>query len=366
MATATLFGLLLIQGPGVQMGAQDQRNPPFGYGAFADDFAISADEKCITTCGMDGLLKGGWTSWDIPGRKRLVTAKMKLGSAHKVAISPRGDLIAIGGDNAELKLFDPHSGEVIANLPGHRACFGIGRVAFTPNGKYLVSLAHDNIMHVWAVASKSVFATYCFLSRTEEFNRWQHIGGNADKKGNGIVVNTAPINEAYDFAIAPDGESIAVATGTNEVLFLQTLTGKVIEKIACRHIKESISVTFSPDGSLIAVGGATDNGFVEVWSIPKREMVCAPGKHSDSVLCIAISPKNKLIASGGLVDGVRVWDLDKGKLLYRVQMDAGEDEWATINAVAFLRQRSTLCTLRCGEPVRFWESASGKPVAIEK
>src|ERR671933_29694 len=58
-------------------------------------------------------------------------------SVHSVAFSPDGKLLASGGSDGTVKLWDPQSGEELRTLSGHPNI--ANSVAFSPDGKLLAS-----------------------------------------------------------------------------------------------------------------------------------------------------------------------------------------------------------------------------------
>ncbi len=62
--------------------------------------------------------------------------------------------------------------------------------------------------------------------------------------------------------------------------------------------------------------GSTDPNFsndcsVRVWNLKTYKPVILEG-HTNTVLCVCISPDNTIVASGGHDRTIRVWDILKG------------------------------------------------------
>ena len=76
------------------------------------------------------------------------------------------------------------------------------------------------------------------------------------------------------------------------------------------HSTETWSVSFSPDGKLLATG--SDDNLIRVWDVAtgvmKRELM----GHTATVATVAFSPDGKLLASGSLDGTARIWDVALG------------------------------------------------------
>jgi WD40 repeat protein len=85
------------------------------------------------------------------------------------------------------------------------------------------------------------------------------------------------------------------------------------------------SVAFSPDGSLLATGGAV--GEVLLWDVSGGQSRTNLLGHSQPVDCVAVSPDGKTIASGSPDKTVRLWDLARGTEQGRME---GQDGWTAL------------------------------------
>jgi hypothetical protein len=95
------------------------------------------------------------------------------------------------------------------------------------------------------------------------------------------------------------------------VYLWETATGRLLRKLGDGR-EGTRSVAFSPDGRRVIV--ATKKS-VDVWDVYTGEEVSAPdghpllaGGHKDDILCVAISPDGKTIASGSADTTILLWN----------------------------------------------------------
>lgn len=84
-------------------------------------------------------------------------------------------------------------------------------------------------------------------------------------------------------------------------------TTKVIES-------PHVSVSFSPDGRLLASGGTDDNK-VKVWELMSGRLLHTITGHDKQVNSVAFSPDSRLLASAGS-DAIKVWDVVNGQMFH--------------------------------------------------
>jgi WD40 repeat protein len=349
-------------------GAEEKPVKPFfddTEGAWNESLSVSRDGK--------RLLLNTWTIWDLPTGKKLLSGTSA--ASHASAFSPDGKLFAIAGNYSALTVHDAQTGKVVwdLNLIGHGDTV-LNHVEFTPDGQFLLSSSDNGILGVWDLRRKKAQAVFCFKSKYDYYanglentlRAWRAVTGNKPPNGaKTFVVFDKPVGMLYQFAISPDSKSAALALGTSELRVLELASGKVLKTFHTDQIG-NLSVVFSGDGKLLVVGGAdeepdTKKCTIEVWDMAEGKRVCTFPGHRQSVLHLAISPDNRTIVSGGMLDGVRVWDLATGKQKYALHQE-GETR---IAGVAILPDGKTLLTAPhlLEQPVCFWDLATGKPVS---
>ena len=94
------------------------------------------------------------------------------------------------------------------------------------------------------------------------------------------------------------------------------------------HAGTVTSVAFSPDGTLLASGGA-DNS-VKLWIAASGRELRTMSEHTGIVSSVAFSPDGKMLASGSQDKTVRLWDVATGRRLHTLSGHAD-----AVNAVAF-------------------------------
>jgi WD40 repeat protein len=123
----------------------------------AAGFALSADHRTLATSHHDGTI----VLWEVASGKRRGPATKhsskyvqfaRTAPTAPLSLSPDGTLLASGGiyNDGDVRIWDVATGKELCRFTGHtRGLYGL---AFSPDGKLLVSASADHTALVWDVA----------------------------------------------------------------------------------------------------------------------------------------------------------------------------------------------------------------------
>jgi WD40 repeat protein len=302
-----------------------------------------------------------------------------------LAFSDDGNNLYSWACGDRLRIWDPKTGRQKRKSEGHEST--VVSVAFSADGKRVISKAEDDEVRVWEAATgkgiplgkddrqgKILASNGRLLVVEGELNKpcslvematgkerrkvgpfprhWlfspdgRFLVGPIDGlvSGDRLEVVETETNKARtflpngraalfsfrpaSFAVARPWLVVVAASGKVQVWDLTAPVGRVQtieadkEKV-CRH------AVLSPDGTLVA--GIVDSDTIRIWQTSTgKEIHTFKTGLSGDLLCLAFSPDNRTLVSGGEHNGVRLWEVVSGQL--RCQWK-GHQSWVT--AVAF-------------------------------
>lgn len=155
------------------------------------------------------------------------------------------------------------------------------------------------------------------------------------------------------FAYSPDGESLAIASGTpGRVGQVHLLEGDNLRALNT-SADLVLAVAFSPDGALLAAGGA-DNA-IRVFEMPAGKLKFKTEQHADWVLGLAFHPETNLIVSASRDKTARIINTLTGELEATYQ---GHSEG--VFAAVFSDDGRRAYSAGRDKKIHAWETKEGK------
>jgi WD40 repeat protein len=237
----------------------------------AERFAFTPDGKTLLAVYTDTVVH-----WDAQTGQSLREWRHDKDDPHffyRCAFSPDGRTLAIGDFNAQeplIHVWDVAAGKKFRVWKAHQNY--VRDLAFTPDGKALVSLSDDESVRLWDVATG------------KELRAWEKQ------------------SSLFHLAVSPDGKTLALSGVHRPLLLVDWTTGKEL-----RSLEGGFGpVAFSPDGKVMAVSEA--NNSIRLWDLPAGK----PMHPADEVYDAFFTPDGKALVARGK-SGVQFWDTASGK-----------------------------------------------------
>lgn len=296
--------------------------------------AISADGSKILTGSGDKTAK----LWDAQTGTELRTISGHAYPVYGVAFSPDGGKVLTGsyyqptiyddpllGDSTA-RLWNAATGEVIRSFNGHD--LDISTVAFSPDGRKILTGSSDQTAKLWDVATGAETQTL------------------------------APFNRIYErfhaAAFSPDGSQVLLNADCLSLNLWNVVTGALTRAYpeTMDHSLDDIhSVAFSPDGSLILAGLYSKAKLLDTAT---GNLVRTFSPSGSRVWAVAFSPDGRqALTSVGATDQAKLWDVATGQLL---RTFSGHPSY--VWSVAFSPDGSKILTA-CAYQVNLWDAATG-------
>ena len=241
------------------------------------------------------------------------------GALSGLAYSPTGEMLATGGGRLALWNTGDYSQE--STMGGFDQ---VDYVAFSPDGRLMILAGTifgptdtRTVVRIWDIEADApalqdfrAHSTTLYALTVSPDGRYVATSGHDNwvrvwntRTGTQVAELTGP---APGIAFTPDGAQLATINGA-AILLWDVATGDMIQEITSDEAEILLSIAFSPDGSLMAVGGLFEAGKVGLWDVAAGEWRAFLEADIGTAQILAFSPDGLWLAAGGSDAIVAVW-----------------------------------------------------------
>ncbi len=306
----------------------DQMTIPTGD--YLRNVATSPDGRLIASAGRRLQL------WDAATGAQ-VFSRDPPGQTHALAFSPDGTLLATGGTDRIVRLWDVATGQIVHEFEGHK--LPIRDLAFHPSGDRLASAAGN--------ATDDIPET-----GNGEIAIWDLRSGK--------LIRSLPKQDYVVFAVKYNLDGTLLASGDRDgwIRLWNPATGKQAKSWRGGSTA-IIDVDISPDGQSLACGGWGGSP-LRIYSFPEGDLQFELEGHAGLITSVAFHPDGIHLVSGSTDQTLILWDVRTGKPLHQFR---GHTQ--TVSGVAWKPGEATIVSAANDGNVKVWNKTSSSEEARE-
>ncbi len=267
-----------------------------------------------------------WYYWQRQMDQELKSLRGHTGPILALAYSPDGRQIVTASADHTAKVWDAASATNLLTLIGHTA--PVRSVAFFPDGQRIITGSWDKTARVWDATTGK--------SHILEGHR----------------------REVFSVAVSTNGQRIATGSLDHTARIWDATTGNSLLEFT-NHAQGVWAVAFSPDGRRV-VSGSWDKT-ARVWDASTGKELTAPAQHTNAVFSVAFSPDGQSIVTGSKDGTVQLWDAWSGA--HRQTFDGHQ---RPVFAVSFSPDGRRIISGSDDQTARVWDIATGMSLRVLK
>lgn len=331
------------------------------HSAEVNAVAFSSDGSMLASGSSDGTL----SFWGFPGA-RLLGSVSNVGKVQDISFSKDGKSILAANDQGQVVLVDvssltvtkrtqAHNGVVFSVVAIDKTTFASGgedklvkiwnyndsNPSFTisthtnrisglvasPDGKQLVSSSYDNLVRVWDPKSGKELSP--LKDKTNDVRDLKFHAGTGNL-----------------FSVYQDG-SLKIHNPKD---------GELVKNVAKAHSVRVNTVSFSPDGTIVATGA--EDGLVKLWDVESGNLKSTLGPEGKMILHTSFSPDGKFVAAGNSERSIKIWNVQSGREFKTLTGHFGD-----VRRVLFSPQPGIMASLDSNKRTFIWNYLTGAKLA---
>jgi WD40 repeat protein len=252
------------------------------------------------------------------------------GAVRAVAYSPDGRTLVSGGSDQTIRLWDLDTLRERTTLHGHTD--GVLCVAYARDGNTIASGGFDRGVRLWPTAAdgentvlararhavtglafsadSNILVTASDRMRSDESGEPTLRGWRVSGSSQAILLWGLYTAAVSSLAVSPQGQLLVTGFRNGTVIVSKVPQGAEEKRVPFRSAVYALA--FHPDGHTLAVGEGLN---VALWPVDLSQAQGVLIGHTRIVECVAFSPDGRTVMSGAQDETVRFWDAASGRPL---------------------------------------------------
>jgi len=243
------------------------------------------------------------------------------GATLSVAFSPDGRYLLTGGVDRDARLWDSATGTLLRVFQGHAGW--VNAVAISSDGRLVLTGSADNTARLWDVDTGRQLRSF-----------------------------DGHTNEVTSVAFSLDGRFVLTGSRDKTARLWDAATGRQVHSFA-GHIDAVTSAVFSLDGRFVITG--SEDRTARLWDLSTGQQIRSFEGQTDGVTSLAVSPDGLLLLTCSRDNTALLWNAATGQVLHRFVGNTN-----AVTSVAISPDGKSALTGSADFTVRVWNVADGK------
>jgi WD40 repeat protein len=291
-----------------------------------------------------------------------------LGSIFTVVFSPDQTILATGGMDGQIRLWQVSDGKQIHAWQAHKDW--IRHVTFSPDGKLIASCSNDRSVKIWKILDwENIHCLYNLQGHTDWVWSARFIAAKGilflisvsqDRTARVWNINFGKFMFAFHqpnelvWAVAFSNNGRTIASSSTEYVKLWNVWTKKCLKTFTDKADRVRALAFHPNGKILV---GSDDFQIKIWDLKSGECINHfPVAPNSAIWSLSFSPNGQQLISAG-TDKIQVWNANTWQPLITLS-----EPQCRIRSIAYNSDQTMIAVGSDDQQVRIWDTKTSQPL----